>query len=458
MGEPIALPAGGTRLLPVRLLGDEALARLAADGDDRAFSEIYQRYHQELYRYCRALLGNTHDAQDALQGVMANALRALPGETRRIALKPWLYRVAHNEAMSVLRRKRQAADQVEMAELADGAAEQRPLVRERLRQLLADLRSLPQRQRGALTMRELSGMDYAEIAAALDVSEGAARQAVYEARTALHELSEGRDMECDAVREALSDHDRRRLRGRRMRAHLRSCTGCTDFLTGIERRRADLAALAPPLPAVAASQLIPGLIGGTAGTGGAAGMGAGGALLATGAGKVATGLVLAASVATGVGGYVEISNSSPATQSEAPAARGAAAQGAGHGAVGERASSRHSGGPAAGQSGTGSGARDGGASGGKRGEGSVTGPMEPVAPGATPGASGSAPGAHTPPVSPSPGQGQGQGSPAPGPRSVNASPVASGTDTPPGASIAAEQTSKAPPVSAVGAQRGDLAE
>jgi hypothetical protein len=258
-------------------------------------------------------------------------------------------------------------------------------------------------------------------------------------------------MECDAVREALSENDRRRLRGRRVRAHLRSCTGCTDFLSGIDRRRADLAALAPPLPAVVASQLVPGLIGGTAGTGGAAGMGAGGALLATGAGKVATGLVLAASVAAGVGGYVEISNSSPATQPEPPAVHGAAAQGAGHGAAGERASSRHSGGPAAAQSGAGSGARDGGATGEKPGKGGATGPVEPVAPAATPGASGTAPGASTPPAPASPGQ----GNPAPGPRSDNASPIASGTVTPLGAAVAAESTSKAPPLSAADTRQTD---
>src|SRR4029077_13264114 len=102
---------------------------------------------------------------------------------------------------------------------------------------------LPDRQRGALVMRELSDMDYGEIATALGTSGGAARQSVYEARVALQEMSEGRDMECDSVRQTLSEGDGRLLRGRGVRAHLRGCEGCRDFQAAISQRRADLRAL-----------------------------------------------------------------------------------------------------------------------------------------------------------------------------------------------------------------------
>ena len=77
---------------------DRGLARGAASGDRRAFEAIFRRHHRELYRYCRAILGDADEAQDALQSTMVKALRALPGERREIALKPWLFRVAHNEA------------------------------------------------------------------------------------------------------------------------------------------------------------------------------------------------------------------------------------------------------------------------------------------------------------------------------------------------------------------------
>ncbi len=63
---------------------------------------------------------------------------------------------------------------------------------ERLRQLVADLRELPERQRAALLMRELSGLSHEEIALALQTTVGAAKQTIFEARRTLTELEEGR--------------------------------------------------------------------------------------------------------------------------------------------------------------------------------------------------------------------------------------------------------------------------
>src|SRR3954469_10254270 len=107
--------------LPVagrRMLGDDRLARRAAAGDDQAFAVLYQRHHQALYRYCRAILGNSEDAADALQNTMMAAVRALPGEQRQIQVKPWLFRIAHNESVSVMRRRPPSADLEEAVNIA----------------------------------------------------------------------------------------------------------------------------------------------------------------------------------------------------------------------------------------------------------------------------------------------------------------------------------------------------
>src|SRR2546423_12703915 len=100
-----SLPHGHVPGAGLRLLSDDRLARRAAEGDEEAFANLYRRHHQALYRYCRAILGNSEDAADALQNTMAAALRALPGEQRAIRVKPWLYRIAHNESISILRRR-----------------------------------------------------------------------------------------------------------------------------------------------------------------------------------------------------------------------------------------------------------------------------------------------------------------------------------------------------------------
>jgi RNA polymerase sigma factor (sigma-70 family) len=120
-----AAPAQADRGPHLRLshLGDELLARYAARGNERAFAAIYERYHQPLYRYCRSILRNEIDAQDALQSTFVGALQALRREQRSAPLRPWLYRIAHNESISLLcRRSRDASDELDAQTLGVGAS------------------------------------------------------------------------------------------------------------------------------------------------------------------------------------------------------------------------------------------------------------------------------------------------------------------------------------------------
>jgi len=194
-----------------------------------SFTGIYKRYHQGLYRYCLAIVGNPEDAQDALQNTMLKAMRALRDEKREIKLKPWLYRIAHNESIDLL-RKRRPTEEIDV-ELAAGepSAEETLETRERLRGLVADLGELPDRQRGALTMREMAGLSFKQIGDAFDTSPAVARQTVYEARVGLQQMREGREMSCEDVRRAISDGDGRIVRRRDIRAHLRDCPDCRAF-------------------------------------------------------------------------------------------------------------------------------------------------------------------------------------------------------------------------------------
>jgi len=303
------------------MLGDGRLARLASKGDPRAFAAIYERHHQDLFRYCRSITGNAEDAGDALQSTMAAALRALRGERREIALRPWLFRIAHNESVSLVRRRRPTAELTDASTPTTPEPHATVCMRERVSALVDDMRELPERQRGALVMRELNGLDYGEISEVLHISGGAARQAVYEARLALTALDEGRDLECDSVRRSISARDGRVLRGRRVRAHLRGCSACTDFSEQMELRSSALSSLLPPLPAALAAGIFGGLVSGGAGlgvgasVGAAAGAGsgsvmslvAGGLSQAAGASAAAKGAAAAVAVAVVAGvGTVEV--------------------------------------------------------------------------------------------------------------------------------------------------------
>jgi RNA polymerase sigma factor (sigma-70 family) len=319
-----------------RLLSDDRLARRAIDGDERAFSAIYRRYHQSLYRFCLAIVGNSQDAQDALQNTMVKVLRALPGEQRRIELKPWLYRIAHNESIELLRRRRGTEElDPELATTGSGLADEVEL-RERLRRLVADLDRLPERQRGALVMRELAGLDFDEIAAALGTSAAVARQTLYEARLSLRQMEAGREMSCALVTRALSDADGRVIRRRDIRAHLRSCPDCRRFQEEVDSRRHDLAALSP-LPAAAAAGLLHGLLGGQGGSGaglaGALGGGAAKSLGVSAAVKSAAAVAVVAAVgitAADRGGLIDVAPSHRAEpqQTRSPRPAGSAARAA----------------------------------------------------------------------------------------------------------------------------------
>jgi RNA polymerase sigma factor (sigma-70 family) len=329
------------------LLSDQRLVQRAAGGEERAFAEIFDRYHQALYRYCLAIVGDPQDAQDALQNTMLKVLRALPGEQREIRLKPWLYRIAHNESVDLLRRRRDGRE-LDTEMVASGVSLADELSsRERLRQLLADLDELPERQRGALVMRELAGLDFDGIATALGTSPAVARQTLYEARLSLHQMDEGRGMDCAQVTRALSDGDGRVTRRRDIRAHLRDCPSCRHFGDEIESRERDFAALSP-LPAVVAASLLQGLLGG-AGGGVAAGgsSAAAGAAVAGGAAKTlgssaalkgAAAILAVAAIGTGAaqrGGLIDLGlpgdGGSKAPPARSPAEPGAAAGSAGSG-------------------------------------------------------------------------------------------------------------------------------
>ncbi|HET7048863.1 MAG TPA: sigma-70 family RNA polymerase sigma factor [Solirubrobacteraceae bacterium] len=225
-------------------------------GSDDAFGTLYQRHQRSLYRYCRSILRSETDAHDAVQSAFARAFEALRRDQRDAPLRPWLYRIAHNEAISVIRRRK--AGEALSAHLTSRVAptEDRAHDREQFGSLLEDLQRLPARSRGAILMRELSGLSHEEIATALGTSVNGAKQAIFEARTALSDFAEGRNMACEDVQDAISHGDRRVLRGRRVSAHLRDCPVCVQFTAEITGRRGRLRALSPPFSAGAAGTLL----------------------------------------------------------------------------------------------------------------------------------------------------------------------------------------------------------
>ncbi len=86
----------------LRTQSDRRLVALTANGHDRAFEAIVERYRRPLQRYLRRLLSEGL-AEDVLQASFVRAWQALHAGTDVRDLRPWLYRIAHNQALNTLR-------------------------------------------------------------------------------------------------------------------------------------------------------------------------------------------------------------------------------------------------------------------------------------------------------------------------------------------------------------------
>jgi RNA polymerase sigma factor (sigma-70 family) len=170
----------------LRTQPDRRLVSLVRSGYETAFQEIVRRYGKPLGRYAAAIVPS-HRAEDVTQDAFSKALISLRGADKEIELRPWLYRIVRNTALNDLRD--QPAPTAPLHENMDGvetppqAAERR----EEIAELLGRLRALPDSQRAAIVMRELEGLSHEEIAAALGLTGGAARQTIYRARRALRD-------------------------------------------------------------------------------------------------------------------------------------------------------------------------------------------------------------------------------------------------------------------------------
>lgn len=234
-----ARSAAASRRPELSRLCDERLARIVREdrGAD-AFVVLYERYRTQLLGYCRLLLGDDDDAQDALQSALAAAFAALREARRKAPIRPWLFTIVHNEAINVM-RSRHPHVSLSAADTADstGLLEDFVVERERLRLLWSDLAELPERQRRALLLKELRGLSHREVAAVLGGSTGAAKQTLVEARRSLMYCAMGRAMPCDAVCYALAASPRYAVRRRSIRAHLRGCAACAAFSQDARARR-----------------------------------------------------------------------------------------------------------------------------------------------------------------------------------------------------------------------------
>src|SRR3954463_6507190 len=222
---------------------DSELVRRVRRGDERAFENLYHRYHRRITAY---IFGMVHDhgrAEDISQDVFVSALRRMRETDRPIAFKPWIYEIAKNACIDQFRRSKRAEEVSYDADEGLGAADYGRLVsgdampeaelesKTNLDHLRGAFGGLSETHHEILVMRELEGLSYREIGERLGMTRPSVESTLFRARRRLTEeydelVSGARCMRVQsiiaaAVSGAVGVRDSRRLS-----RHLAHCQPC----------------------------------------------------------------------------------------------------------------------------------------------------------------------------------------------------------------------------------------
>lgn len=164
------------------------------DGDDKALDALLRRHHDRIHALCRRLAGNDADAADATQEAMITVVRRLDRYDGRARFTTWLYRVVTNACLDELRRRKRrpvpmdddalAFDRAPSAPSLDGTVADRLDIDHALAQLAPEFRA-------PVVLRDLCGLDYAEIGEVLDLPPGTVRSRISRGRGALAHVLAG---------------------------------------------------------------------------------------------------------------------------------------------------------------------------------------------------------------------------------------------------------------------------
>jgi RNA polymerase sigma factor (sigma-70 family) len=287
---------GPTPLL--RLQGDERLVALTRKGNQAAYEALVARYQSRLLAFCRHMLSSKEDAEDVLQEVFAAAFNALLADDRPINVRPWLYRIARNRSLNHLRRQQAIGVDSMDVHFADHGKTTVEHVqgREAIRELLEDVKTLPETQRTALLLREIDALSYEQISEAMETTVPSVKSLLVRARVSLAEAAEARALTCEQVREELGESAEglRRI-SPPARRHVRTCDSCAAFRDHLKQTNKALAAIFPVGPLIMLKKFLLAQVGTTAGASSAAGGGAA-AAGASAAGAAGAGSALTAGV------------------------------------------------------------------------------------------------------------------------------------------------------------------
>lgn len=157
---------------------DEDLAVALAALDPRAWRQLFEEQYQRVYSYALVRTGNLADADDIAATVFVEAVKGIRGfNYRGTPVAAWLFRIAHNETVDLLKRRRRTqAESIDVAEASrQFAAHDAFTVADEWREVRDGIGHLKPEHRNVLMLRLVEGRSVAEVAALLGKSEGAVK-------------------------------------------------------------------------------------------------------------------------------------------------------------------------------------------------------------------------------------------------------------------------------------------
>jgi RNA polymerase sigma-70 factor (ECF subfamily) len=154
---------------------------------DALLADYVQRYRRLIERLCRILLADSGDAEDATQQTFLLAYQSLLSGTRPHHPRAWLCTIARRECWARDHRRRRERSISRDEERIEPDPAERTVLRAELATINAGLKQLPARQRQAIVLREMAGLSYTQLAAALEISESAAEALLVRARRNLRD-------------------------------------------------------------------------------------------------------------------------------------------------------------------------------------------------------------------------------------------------------------------------------